>query len=257
MRLTPSPSGRRISTAVSNLQRIRPAWVTLGGERRRSLGRGSSMGRRRPFRCLALAVCLGAAASISLAQTTGNIDGRVTDASGAPLPGVTVEATSPSLQGTRAAVTGSNGVFRFPSVPPGRYRVVASLPSFRAVEIASTVSLDSTATVELVLRLEAEAQVVVSREAPSADVASTTTGTTYRSGFAPRLPVARNYADIVRANPGVLPDQGQTQGRSLALSIYGSTSVEHLWIIDGVNTTNVLKGMQGKAINNEFVQEVE
>src|SRR5438105_1274754 len=71
------------------------------------------------------------------------------------------------------------------------------------------------------------------------------------------LPVARNYADIVRANPGVNVDRGENQGRALSLTIYGATSVENQYIIDGVNTTNVIKGFQGKAINGEFIKEVE
>ena len=41
------------------------------------------------------------------------------------------------------------------------------------------------------------------------------------------------------------------------ISIYGSTSAENLFLIDGVNTTNVIKGFQGKDINTEFIQEVE
>jgi hypothetical protein len=41
------------------------------------------------------------------------------------------------------------------------------------------------------------------------------------------------------------------------LTVYDATSVENQWVIDGVNTTNVIKGFQGKAINNEFVQEVQ
>ena len=86
---------------------------------------------------------------------------------------------------------------------------------------------------------------------------STTGGTSYTSEVVTRLPTARNYADIVQSNPGVSTDRGDTQGRSLALTIYGATSAENQWIIDGVNTTNVYKGVQGKAINNEFVQEVE
>ncbi len=57
--------------------------------------------------------------------------------------------------------------------------------------------------------------------------------------------------------PGVQADFGETQGRSLAISIYGSTSAENLFLIDGVNTTNVIKGFQGKDINTEFIQEVE
>ncbi len=41
------------------------------------------------------------------------------------------------------------------------------------------------------------------------------------------------------------------------MTVYGATSAENQWIIDGVNTTNVFSGQQGKAMSSEFVQEVE
>jgi len=191
------------------------------------------------------------------AQTTGTIQGTIRDTAGTPLPGVTVEATSPSLQGTRSVVTRADGNYRFPAVAPGTYRVKATLPSLASAEKATTVSLDATATVDMTLDLVAREEVFVSGAIPLVDVTSTTSGTNYTSKVIARLPVARNYADIVRSNPGVNTDRGETQGRSLALTFYGATSVENQWIIDGINTTNVLKGIQGKAINNEFVEEVE
>ncbi len=190
-------------------------------------------------------------------QTTGKISGRITDPSGTPLPGVTVEITSPSLQGTRSGVTDPDGLFRFPAIPPGNYRVQASLSGFWPASMTLTVTLDASVAADLTLRLETSEEVIVSGEAPSIDRSSTTTGTNYTSDVIDHLPVARNYADIVKSNPGVSTDRGVTEGRSLALSIYGATSAENQWIIDGVNTTNVFKGVQGKAINNEFVQEVE
>jgi hypothetical protein len=165
--------------------------------------------------------------------------------------------SSPSLQGTRTLVTGRDGIFRFPAVPPGEYRVRTDLPGFRQQEKTATVALDATATADFTLEPEVAAAVIVTGEAPIIDSTSTTTGTNYTSNVITHLPVARNYADIVRSNPGVDQDRGDTQGRSLALTVYGATSAENQWIIDGVNTTNVLKGTQGKAINNEFVQEVE
>ena len=193
----------------------------------------------------------------ALAQTTGNVEGRVTDANGAFLPGATVEATSPSLQGTRATVSGREGFYRIPNIPPGPYRIRATLSLFAAADRTATVSLDATATVDFTLQVAAQEAIVVSSETPLVDVTSTTTGTNYPSKVIARLPVSRNYADIVRSNPAVDPDRGDTQGRSLALAVYGATSAESQWIIDGINTTNVLKGSQGKAINNEFIQEVE
>jgi Carboxypeptidase regulatory-like domain/TonB dependent receptor-like, beta-barrel/TonB-dependent Receptor Plug Domain len=173
------------------------------------------------------------------------------------MPGVALQITSASLQGVRTATTGPDGRFRFPAVPPGIYTVTASLPGFHAAEKEATVTLDATVTADFTLEPELQEAVAVTGMTPLVDTTSTTTGTNYSSRVITHLPVSRNYADIVRANPGVLPDTGVTQGRSLALSIYGSTSAENQWIIDGVNTTNVLKGIQGKAVNNEFVQEVE
>jgi hypothetical protein len=202
------------------------------------------------------AIGLASAISVS-AQTTGLLEGTVRDPSASPLPGVTVTIRSPRLQGTRTITTESNGVFRFPAVPPGEYVVHVELPGFRAQEKTAIVSLDATATADFTLEQEVTANVVVTGEAPIVDTTSTTTGTNYTSTVISHLPVGRNYADIVLSNPGVDQDRGNTQGRSIALTVYGATSAENQWIIDGVNTTNVIKGSQGKAINNEFVQEVE
>ena len=179
-------------------------------------------------------------------QTTGSIEGRVADAAGDPLPGVTVEAASPSLQGQRVAVTDRRGTYHFPATPPGDYRVRAVLPGFRSDEKTLTVALDATATADFVLQPAAQEQVVVSGEAPLIDRTATTSGTNYTSDVISHLPVARNYADIVRANPGVSTDRGETQGRSLSLTVYGATSAENQWIIDGVNTTNGIKGSRAR-----------
>jgi outer membrane receptor protein involved in Fe transport len=196
-------------------------------------------------------------ASRATGQTTGDIEGRLTDVTGAGLPGVTVSAVSPSLQGIRSTVSDRNGLFRVPAVPPGQYSIRANLEGFHPAEKTATVTLDGTAGVDFVLEPLVTEEVVVSGQALLLDPTSTTTGTNYTSLIVSKLPAARNYADIVRANPGVSTDRGETQGRSLALTIYGATSAENQWIIDGVNTTNVFRGIQGKAINNEFVQEVE
>jgi hypothetical protein len=195
---------------------------------------------------------------IALAQTTGTIDGTVTDPGGSALPGVTVELASPSLQGVRAAVTAADGRFRFLSLTPGNYALTARLDGFGPVQKKATVTLDATTTANLQMILAASAQVTVTGEAPLIDVTSTTAGSNYSGKTIDKLPLSsRNYADVVFIQPGVQADNGETQGRSLAISIYGSTSAENSFLIDGVNTTNVIKGIQGKDINNEFVQEVE
>jgi hypothetical protein len=206
---------------------------------------------------LALAVALLLVAPLAVAQTTGSIEGTVTDQNGGALPGVTVDATSPNLQGSRTATTGTDGRFRFVSLIPGPYKVSANLSGFGTVAKTANVALDGTATVNLQMQLAAKESVVVTGEAPVVDTTSTTTGSNYTAKVIDKLPVGRNYASIVQSQPGVQTDYGETQGRSLALSVYGATSAENLFIVDGVNTTNVIKGFQGKSLNPEFIQEVE
>lgn len=216
--------------------------------------RGAQLRQSAGIGLFALLLCVPRAL---VAQTTGRIEGIVRNGSKGAMPGVTVEASSPSCQGVRAATTDVEGRYRLPALPPGTYTVRATLEGFRRSERLATVALDATATADLTLEPEVEERVVVSGEGPRIDFASTTTGTNYTGNVVANLPVARNYADIVKSNPGVSTDRGATEGRSLALSIYGATSAENQWIVDGVNTTNVLRGVQGKTINNEFVQEVE
>ncbi|MEO8190651.1 MAG: carboxypeptidase regulatory-like domain-containing protein [Acidobacteriota bacterium] len=206
---------------------------------------------------LFLAVCLILAPLAVFAQTTGTIEGSVTDQNGGALPGVTVELASPNLQGNRTAVTGNDGRYRFVSLPPGRYTVTGNLSGFGNVQKAASVQLDKTADVNLQLSLATKESITVTGEAPIVDVTSTTTGSNYTAKVIDKLPVGRNYASIVQSQPGVQTDYGETQGRSLALSVYGSTSAENLFLVDGVNTTNVIKGFQGKSLNPEFIQEVE
>ena len=57
---------------------------------------------------------------------TGTISGRVVSSDEAPLPGVTVTATSPNLQGDRTVVTTVNGDFVIPLLPPGDYTSCSS-----------------------------------------------------------------------------------------------------------------------------------
>ena len=74
-------------------------------------------------------------ASVSFGQATtsgtGAINGRVTDGTGAVMPGVTITLTSPALMGARTAVTDENGQYRFTAVPPGSIRCSSSWPVSR------------------------------------------------------------------------------------------------------------------------------
>jgi protocatechuate 3,4-dioxygenase beta subunit len=81
------------------------------------------MTRNRFTWTVALLLLLAGAAAPAFAATTGTLFGTVTDGDGSALPGVTVTVSSPSLQGTRSAVTSAAGEYSFPILPPGVYRI--------------------------------------------------------------------------------------------------------------------------------------
>ena len=63
-------------------------------------------------------------------ELTGSISGEIKDAQGGVLPGVTVIATSPAQIGQLTTVTNEAGIYRFPAVPPGEYRLAYELVRF-------------------------------------------------------------------------------------------------------------------------------
>ena len=155
-------------------------------------------------------------------------------------------------------MTGSDGRYRFPSLPPGTYTVTATLAGFGRVQKSATVRLDRRRPCVMQLSLDDKEAVTVTGEAPLVDTTSTTAGTNYSAKVIEKLPLGRNYADDrPLASRASRRTTARRRAASLALSIYGATSVENQFLIDGVNTTNVIKGFQGKDINSEFIQEVE
>ena len=88
-----------------------------------------------------LSISLIAVTAPVFAQQTGSITGKVTDTSGGVLPGVTIEARSNVLPGPRTTVTGGNGDYRLPALPPGEYTVVFNLSGMQSVSRKAFVQL--------------------------------------------------------------------------------------------------------------------
>src|SRR5688572_32998444 len=106
-------------------------------------------------RVLALALSLSAWPAHAQ-MTTGSISGRITDAQGAAVPGVTIEARNADTGLVRAAVSNDTGTYHLSALPVGTYAVIAQLSGFRrfeatdiAVNIGRGVSLNPTLQVEL------------------------------------------------------------------------------------------------------------
>src|SRR5262245_36879533 len=93
------------------------------------------MGRQLFVHFVVAALCFVPARAYPQSSTTGAIAGEVKDATGAVLPGVTVEVSSPALiEKTRTAVTDSNGQYKIIDLRPGTYAVSFTLPGFSVVK---------------------------------------------------------------------------------------------------------------------------
>src|SRR2546422_11003723 len=90
---------------------------------------------------LILATAAGAAAQVN---PTGTISGHVADPDGLAVPGATVTAASPALQGVRTAVTSANGDYIIPFLPAGDYDVTFELQGFRGVTRKVSVKMAAT-----------------------------------------------------------------------------------------------------------------
>jgi Carboxypeptidase regulatory-like domain len=153
--------------------------------------------------CVAACVLLAATASAQIGQ--GRLNGTVTDAQGAVLPGVTVTVTSPSLIGTRQAVTEADGKYLFASLPSGTYKVTFELQGFRQlVRDNIQVVLGQTISADGQLQIGGLAEnVVVTGASPVIDVTTTKVGTNLKGEALIGVPNSTDVWGALSAAPGI------------------------------------------------------
>jgi hypothetical protein len=162
--------------------------------------------------CVATLLALPAAA---FAQAS--ITGTVKDASGAVLPGVLVEASSPALiEKTRSNVTDSSGQYRIVDLRPGTYVVTFALSGFSSVRregIELTGTFTATINVELKVGGVAET-ITVTGESPIVDVQSAIQQRVIQKEVVDAIPVGRSHQSLAVLIPGLSTSTGinaQTQ----------------------------------------------
>ncbi len=213
---------------------------------------------RQTCRCLLLGFLLLPLATASWSQTTGGIVGRATDPEGAVLPGVTVEARGPSLQGSRVVTTDETGTYRLTLLPPGEYTVSFALEGFAADNREQVaVGLDRDTVLNPVLRPAMAEEITVTGEVPVVDTTATALGANLDQRTIESLPTGRNYSSVVQIAPGVSSDAHPENTSQGSITVYGSTGAENVFYVDGVNTTGVEYGFQGKELNFEFIQAID
>jgi len=216
------------------------------------------------FSTLALALLF--APTPVFAQANSAIAGVVRDSSGAVLPGVTVEASSPVLiEKSRSVVTDGEGQFKIINLRPGAYTVTFALSGFSGVKRDGVdVTAAFTATVNAELRVGSiEETITVSGAAPTVDVQNVVQQRVMSREVFDAIPVgSKSVMSIGVLIPGVTTnsqDVGGTQYGSAALAIHGSALFEQQLLYDGMYYNNGAgRGGSFTAIapNSATIQEI-
>jgi hypothetical protein len=179
----------------------------------------------------------------TVSSTTGAINGKASDESGAAMPGVAVTAVSESMQGSRTTVTGEDGSFRIPAVPPGTYKLTFELNGFgTVVREGVIVGLGFTATINAELKVASlQETVTVTGQSPVVDVTSTTSATTFAEERLAALPNARDFWTILAAAPAIqltrIDVAGSAAGTQTAYSAYDTKADQHRPMVEGIVNT--------------------
>jgi len=213
----------------------------------------------------ALAVALVVFAPAA-AYAQGSIVGVVRDASGAVLPGVTVEAASPVLiEKVRSVVTDGTGQYRIENLRPGAYTVTFTLPGFATVRREGIELTGSfAATVNGDMRVGGvEETITVTGESPVVDVQNTVRQRVMDREVLDTIPTGRTQYTLGVLIPGVVLGGGQDVGGSGGqtafpdLGIHGSKASDSVETMGGMSISVLSTGThQPVRVNPAGTQEV-
>jgi len=220
----------------------------------------------RGLRIVALLVVVFAGVP-AIVSAQASIAGQVKDASGAVLPGVTVEASSPALiEKVRSVVTAGSGQYRIELLPPGTYTVTFALPGFSTVK-REGIQLTGTftATIDTELRVgTVEETITVSGETPIVDVQSATRQRVIDRELIDKLPTGRSPFAQMALIPGVTVSAanqdvgGATQlSGAIAMQIHGTTGASQLLLENGLSTAALISPANSQiTFNMAAAQEI-
>jgi hypothetical protein len=199
-----------------------------------------------------LALALVLCASGVWAQATGQLSGFVTNDEGGALPGVAVTVTNVATNQSRLAMTGQDGYFAAPLLPPGDYNVTAAIEGFVQLSREGVrVSAAETARISMALSVgEFSETMTVTGETPLIETSNATLGIVVDRVKIVQLPLnGRNFTQLLSLSPGVAPvNVSQSRGGFTVAgvgqftypSINGQTNRSNIFTLDGIYNTGVI-----------------
>jgi hypothetical protein len=188
-------------------------------------------------------------------ETTGTIEGTITDATGAVVAGASVKVEGNAFN--RSATTDDKGYYRLTQVPPGIYKVTVSAPSFSQVQNESlAVALGKASVFDASLKAggASESVTVTGNDVARIDPTDNKIQTNITERVIESLPKGTNFTSLLKVSPATRaePLSGQFQ-------IDGASGSENSFIIDGQEVSNFRTGVlnTNNNIPFSFVQEIQ
>jgi hypothetical protein len=189
-------------------------------------------------------------ASFSMfAQVTANLTGTVTMDNN-PLPGATVTATSPNMQGTRTTTSDVNGNYNLASVPPGTYKVVIEMQGMQTVTRNVLVGVGQTSRVDATLKMSAVAEAITVTASAPAVLETTEVQTNLQQSMINKLPTNRTVTGVALLAPGTI-----NNGPRNALVMSGAPADQNLIMVDGAVIQENLRGQPHALFIEDAIQE--
>jgi len=178
------------------------------------------------------------AAHPALAQfDTATISGQVVDPSGLSVTSARVTLVDIDRDTSASSTTNGSGLYTFPSVRPGRYRMEVTKDGFRIVNVTGlTVNVQDHLEQNFKLAVGSVSEsVTVEGQASPLDRESATVSTVVDRHFAENLPMnGRSFQTLIQLTPGVVPTVSQAAD-SGQFSVNGQRTNANYWMVDGVS----------------------
>jgi Carboxypeptidase regulatory-like domain/TonB dependent receptor/TonB-dependent Receptor Plug Domain len=222
----------------------------------------SQFGVRGARRAICVFALMALLAQLATAQATSQLNGSVTDPSGAAVAGAKISLTEPATGLQRTATSNASGFYQFLDVPPGSYQLEATATGFALFLVKVTLQVKLPSTVPVRLQVAgATTSVTVADEAPLINRTDASLGNVVNESQIDELPIAaRNVVELLSLQPGVayLGDQLNQDTDTRSGSVNGLRSDQSNVTLDGIGVNDQNNGYAFTSILNvppDSVQE--
>jgi len=205
---------------------------------------------------LFIGLFLASVLPVAAQRQTGSLTGKITDKERLPLPGAFVYVSSPALLGIRTYITSDTGLFRFPELPPGMYKITVEMPGFKTNNLDEiTLPVGKTLTVNVTMETTTvEEEVTSHKTSPMLDVASPKASSIVDQNLLLHIPLARDLGDIIATTPGAISESLTDRAR---FAFNGSSSRANQIAMDGFDVTDPFTLAPISNIDFNIIEQVE